>query len=74
MPGVSKLSLEDSTTETPKRRGRGTFSYKKQEMYSDNLADLSVTHNIEDEEADSSAGNTEIINCKSPLPHKAQVK
>ncbi|POO01389.1 Nucleotide-binding alpha-beta plait domain containing protein [Trema orientale] len=49
LPGVSKLSLEDTKPKTPKRRGRGTFSYKKDELYSDNLSDKSVTDNLDDE-------------------------
>ncbi|KAL8479934.1 hypothetical protein ACS0TY_026758 [Phlomoides rotata] len=39
LPGVSNLSLEDSKEDLKaqtKRRGRGTFSYKKQGLYSDN--------------------------------------
>ncbi|PON50899.1 Nucleotide-binding alpha-beta plait domain containing protein [Parasponia andersonii] len=49
LPGISKLSLEDTKPKTPKRRGRGTFSYKKDELYSDNLSDKSVMDNLDDE-------------------------
>ncbi|XVF47008.1 hypothetical protein PTKIN_Ptkin03bG0074500 [Pterospermum kingtungense] len=50
LPGVSNLSLEDSKVEAPKRRGRGTFSYRKSEMYSDRLSDdLSAPKDIENE-------------------------
>ncbi|KAF4371033.1 hypothetical protein G4B88_002962 [Cannabis sativa] len=50
LPGVSKISLEATKpkTPTPKRRGRGTFSYKKDELYSDNLSDKSVIDDLED--------------------------
>ncbi|KAG8387424.1 hypothetical protein BUALT_Bualt02G0020000 [Buddleja alternifolia] len=40
LPGVSKLSLEDpKEAQGTKRRGRGTFSYKKQGLHSDNQSD-----------------------------------
>ncbi|KAL0370227.1 UNVERIFIED_CONTAM: hypothetical protein Sangu_0340800 [Sesamum angustifolium] len=39
LPGVSKLSLEDSKSQGLRRRGRGTFYYDKQGMYSDNQSD-----------------------------------
>lgn len=43
LPGVSNLSLqdskEDSKSQQTKRRGRGTFSYKKQGLYSDTQSD-----------------------------------
>ncbi|KAK8489043.1 hypothetical protein V6N11_013204 [Hibiscus sabdariffa] len=50
LPGVSKLSLEDSKAEAPKRRGRGTFSYKKSELYSDQLSDMSAPEDTENED------------------------
>ncbi|XP_039059662.1 coiled-coil domain-containing protein R3HCC1L-like [Hibiscus syriacus] len=50
LPGVSKLSLEDSKVEAPKRRGRGTFSYKRSELYSDQLSDLSAPEDTENED------------------------
>nr|XP_043633847.1 coiled-coil domain-containing protein R3HCC1L [Erigeron canadensis] len=36
---VSRLTLEDKKVETPVRRGRGTFSYQKDGLYSDELFD-----------------------------------
>ncbi|KAM6576604.1 hypothetical protein CsatB_028441 [Cannabis sativa] len=62
LPGVSKISLEATKpkTPTPKRRGRGTFSYKKDELYSDNLSDKSVIDDLEDGDVShSSERNTE---------------
>ncbi|XP_077230783.1 coiled-coil protein [Tasmannia lanceolata] len=35
--GVSNLSLDDTKSQTPKRRGRGAFLFKKNDMYSDQL-------------------------------------
>ncbi|CAF2337976.1 unnamed protein product [Brassica napus] len=35
LPQMSKLSVEERKEEGPKRRGRGTFTYKKDVMYSD---------------------------------------
>ncbi|GFP97165.1 coiled-coil domain-containing protein r3hcc1l, partial [Phtheirospermum japonicum] len=45
----SKLSLEDSKkSQRTKRRGRGTFAYKKQGLYSDNQSDEPVIDDSED--------------------------
>ncbi|KAE9616780.1 hypothetical protein Lal_00035061 [Lupinus albus] len=49
LSGVSNLKLENTKSQTPKRRGRGTFSYEKQKLYSDQVLDGSVI-NVEDEE------------------------
>ncbi|KFK26340.1 hypothetical protein AALP_AA8G235000 [Arabis alpina] len=35
LPEISKLSVEEPKVQGPKRRGRGTFTYKKDVMYSD---------------------------------------
>ncbi|KAG7551467.1 RNA-binding domain superfamily [Arabidopsis thaliana x Arabidopsis arenosa] len=35
LPEISKLSVEEPKVEGPKRRGRGTFTYKRDTMYSD---------------------------------------
>lgn len=35
LPEISKLSVEEPKVEGPKRRGRGTFTYKRDAMYSD---------------------------------------
>ncbi|MBA0767535.1 hypothetical protein Gotri_016408 [Gossypium trilobum] len=50
LPGVSNLSLEDSKVEAPKRRGRGTFSYRKTELYSDQLSDVSASKDTDNED------------------------
>ncbi|KAK9939179.1 hypothetical protein M0R45_015885 [Rubus argutus] len=50
LPGVSKLSLEDTKVQTPKRRGRGTFAYKKHELYSDQISNKVVVGNDSTEE------------------------
>ncbi|OIW08462.1 hypothetical protein TanjilG_03138 [Lupinus angustifolius] len=49
LSGVSNLKLENTKSQTPKRRGRGTFSYEKQKLYSDQVLDGSVI-DVEDEE------------------------
>lgn len=41
--------MEDNKVQNPKRRGRGTFSYKKNELYSDRLPDDNVVEDAEDE-------------------------
>lgn len=35
LPQISKLSVEEPKFEGPKRRGRGTFTYNKDVMYSE---------------------------------------
>ncbi|CAA7061124.1 unnamed protein product [Microthlaspi erraticum] len=35
LPEISKLSVEEPKVEGPKRRGRGTFTYKRDTMYTD---------------------------------------
>jgi len=49
LPEVSRLSLKDSEMQVPKRRGRGTFTYKKQGLYSDQQTDESVSYDSPDE-------------------------
>ncbi|KAL3335909.1 hypothetical protein AABB24_031900 [Solanum stoloniferum] len=49
LPEVSKISLQDSKVQAPKRRGRGTFSYQKQCLYSDQQSDEPDVDDIEDE-------------------------
>ncbi|KAH0751067.1 hypothetical protein KY290_030299 [Solanum tuberosum] len=49
LPEVSKISLQDSKVQAPKRRGRGTFSYQKQSLYSDQQSDEPAVDDIEDE-------------------------
>ncbi|XP_050369851.1 uncharacterized protein LOC126787971 isoform X2 [Argentina anserina] len=50
LPGVSKLSFEDTKIQIPKRRGRGTFAYKKNELYSDQISNKIVVNNASLEE------------------------
>ncbi|CAN4099016.1 unnamed protein product [Withania somnifera] len=49
LPEVSKISLQDSKVQGPKRRGRGTFSYLKASLYSDQQSDEPAIDDIEDE-------------------------
>lgn len=49
LPEVSKISLQDSEVQGPKRRGRGTFSYQKHSLYSDQQSDEPAVDDIEDE-------------------------
>ncbi|GER56965.1 hypothetical protein STAS_34731 [Striga asiatica] len=56
LPGISKLSLEESKSQQTKRRGRGTFAYKKQGLYSDNPSDEPI---IDDDSEDNSVGHAE---------------
>ncbi|XP_021720565.1 uncharacterized protein LOC110688165 [Chenopodium quinoa] len=51
LPEVSKLTLYDTEVEkkVPNRRGRGTFTYKKQGMYSDEQINDSISCDTSDE-------------------------
>ncbi|XP_028115950.1 uncharacterized protein LOC114313735 isoform X2 [Camellia sinensis] len=63
LPEVSKLSLQDAKTQTPKRRGRGMFAYTTHRMYSDQQSHGFVVGNSENEAmCDSSEGDTQIRN------------
>ncbi|XP_024973734.1 uncharacterized protein LOC112512123 [Cynara cardunculus var. scolymus] len=42
LPDVSKLEIEDKKDQTPIRRGRGTFSYQKHGLYSDQQSGVLV--------------------------------
>ncbi|KAK7841293.1 coiled-coil domain-containing protein r3hcc1l [Quercus suber] len=65
LPGVSeplmqdtKVQAPDTKVQAPKQRGRGTFSYKKHELYSDQLSDKSIINDAEDE--DDACDNAEV--------------
>lgn len=63
-PGVSNLSSEHSKVEAPKRRGRGTFSYRKSELYSDQHSnDVSAPKDIENEDICKNP-ETKTVECK----------
>ncbi|XP_037493279.1 coiled-coil domain-containing protein R3HCC1L isoform X5 [Jatropha curcas] len=49
LPSVSNLSLEDNKVQGPKRRGRGTFSYKQDKLYSDRQSYMSFSGDKEDD-------------------------
>ncbi|KAA8544355.1 hypothetical protein F0562_022377 [Nyssa sinensis] len=70
LPGISKLSPKETKVQTPKRRGRGTFSYRKHGLYSDQQSDGSI---IDDSENDNvchrSEGDEEIRISKYSTRH-----
>lgn len=71
LPGVSKFSLEDTKVQAPKQRGRGTFAYKKHELYSDQLSSKIVVDNDsleEESECHNLEGGEETRNCKLIFP------
>ncbi|XAR59632.1 hypothetical protein NMG60_11015539 [Bertholletia excelsa] len=70
LPAVSKLTLEDIKIQTTKRRGRGTFSYRKHGLYSDQQFDGPVTDYSENDMGDhSSKGNSELRNLNYGTRH-----
>lgn len=50
-PDEPKFSVRETEDQTIKRRGRGTFSYKKHDLYSDKLSDFSTVSDTNDEDA-----------------------
>lgn len=58
IPDVSNISLKDKDTQIIKRRGRGTFSYKKQGLYSDQHSDDPAIDISEDEVATDNSQDT----------------
>lgn len=42
--------MENTKSPTPKRRGRGTFSYDTDKLYSDQLLDGSIIDDVDDKE------------------------
>ncbi|NP_001242895.1 uncharacterized protein LOC100817151 [Glycine max] len=67
--GISNLKLENAKSGTPKRRGRGTFSYEKKELYSDQLLDSSVVDVEQEETHRSSEDNKDVQNSKYGTSH-----
>ena len=74
LPGVSEPLMQDTNVQAPdtkvqgpKQRGRGTFSYKKHELYSDQLSDKSIINDAEDEDdaCDNAEAKRDARNCKS---------
>uniref|UniRef100_M1A5K9 Coiled-coil domain-containing protein R3HCC1L n=1 Tax=Solanum tuberosum TaxID=4113 RepID=M1A5K9_SOLTU len=61
LPEVSKISLQDSKVQAPKRRGRGTFSYQKQSLYSDQQSDEPAVDDIEDETVSVNYGTRHVL-------------
>ncbi|KAG5602752.1 hypothetical protein H5410_034122 [Solanum commersonii] len=61
LPEVSKISLQDSKVQAPKRRGRGTFSYQKQSLYSDQQSDEPAVDDIEDETVSVNYGTHHVL-------------
>lgn len=58
--------MEDKETHGPKRRGRGTFSYRNHELYSDQLSDdLATDEEREEHSRDNSEENAADKHCKS---------
>ncbi|XP_043722676.1 R3H and coiled-coil domain-containing protein 1 [Telopea speciosissima] len=68
--GAVKVSHEDTKVQTPKRRGRGEFLYRKNVLYSDKKLDIARDNESEDEApSHSSEENTEIRNSRFGTNH-----
>ncbi|KAG8644126.1 uncharacterized protein LOC110626570 isoform X2 [Manihot esculenta] len=50
LPSISNLSLNENKVQGPKRRGRGTFSYKQDKLYSDRQSCTSFSSDTEDDD------------------------
>lgn len=66
-PDKPELPVKETKDQTPRRRGRGTFSYNKDELYSDKLSDSSSTNDTNDEDAShmSEVGHRDLKSGKS---------
>ncbi|KAJ9178672.1 hypothetical protein P3X46_010539 [Hevea brasiliensis] len=70
LPSVSNLSLKENKVKGPKRRGRGTFSYKEDKLYSDRQSYTSFSSDKEeDDSCKSKQQNLESIHCKYGTRH-----
>lgn len=69
LPSVSNICLEDAKVQTSKRRGRGPFTYKKHELYSDRQSDATLVDDVDDEDLGRSTQNTELTNSKYGTHH-----
>ncbi|XP_057484541.1 uncharacterized protein LOC130770914 isoform X1 [Actinidia eriantha] len=70
LPEVSTLSLENTKFQTPKRRGRGSFSYTTHGLYSDQQSNGSVVDCSENEAVcHRSEEDTQISNLKYGTRH-----
>ncbi|XP_017431577.1 uncharacterized protein LOC108338984 isoform X2 [Vigna angularis] len=67
--GKLNLKLENAKSGIPKRRGRGTFSYEKQELYSDQLLDRSVDDVEQGETPCNSEDNRDVQSTKYGTSH-----
>ncbi|KAI8525859.1 hypothetical protein RHMOL_Rhmol13G0263700 [Rhododendron molle] len=59
LPEVSKLSLENTKIQTPKRRGRGKFSYTTHGLYGDQQSNGFVDYSENEAVCNSSEGDTQ---------------
>ncbi|KAK9280316.1 hypothetical protein L1049_014004 [Liquidambar formosana] len=69
LPEVSELSLEDTKVQAPKRRGRGTFSYKRLELYSDQTSNGPIIHDSDETASHASKETTEIRHSRYGTRH-----
>ncbi|XP_058196176.1 uncharacterized protein LOC131312446 isoform X1 [Rhododendron vialii] len=69
LPEVSKLSLENTKIQTPKRRGRGKFSYTTHGLYGDQQSNGFVDYSENEAVCNSSEGDTQERNLKYGTRH-----
>lgn len=68
LPEISKLSVEEPKVQGPKRRGRGTFTYQRDVMYSDRDFSESRFDDSEDNDLSRDSEKTnEALKCKFVL-------
>uniref|UniRef100_A0A1J3I8N7 Coiled-coil domain-containing protein R3HCC1L n=1 Tax=Noccaea caerulescens TaxID=107243 RepID=A0A1J3I8N7_NOCCA len=65
LPEISKLSVEEPKVEGPKRRGRGTFTYKRDTMYTDRDFGESRFEDSEDDDMSRGSEKTDDESLKS---------
>ncbi|KAE9462006.1 hypothetical protein C3L33_06059, partial [Rhododendron williamsianum] len=69
LPEVSKLSLENTKIQTPKRRGRGKFSYTTHGLYGDQQSNGFVDYSENEAVCNSSEGDAQERNLKYGTRH-----
>uniref|UniRef100_A0A7N0V1N2 Uncharacterized protein n=1 Tax=Kalanchoe fedtschenkoi TaxID=63787 RepID=A0A7N0V1N2_KALFE len=65
-PKLVSHTLENHTVKAPKRRGRGTFSYKKEKLYSDQVSCSSCpagSLEVDGVESDDHSQNSDLNSC-----------
>lgn len=67
--GVSNLTLENREFQTPKRRGRGSFLYQKNGLYSDQVADVDINDSVNEDSSECPKEASDVRNLRYGTSH-----